>query len=471
VTNADAADGKIRHRILLRGGRVVTAGQDLIADVLIERERIVEIRPSLTYAGDVEQLIDVTGRLILPGAIDMHVHFEEPGPIQREGYATGTMAAAAGGITMVVEHPLSDPPTTTEDRFVAKRVLVEPSAFVDFGLWGGVVPGNIGELAGMVRQGAAGFKAFMVGSEPELPRVEETVLQAAMQEIARLDSIIAVHCEDQEIVERETARLQRLGRRDPAAWGASRPEESELSAVEAALATASITGCRLHLVHVSVPAAAQSAARAREQGIHVAIETCLHHLVLDETDVVRLGPIAKCAPPLRARSTVDSLWRLALDGTIDFVASDHAPYERWEKAAGDHEIWLAPNGCQSLQLLTVLGLEAWERRGGAIADWVRLVSAGPARWLGLFPRKGSLEPGADADLAIYRIGEYRSVLAAELLNRNQWTPFEGMRTRYTVESTMVRGRWVYREGRVVWPPVGRFVPVGTVSRPNDMAVH
>src|SRR4029079_16263902 len=126
---------------------------------------------------------------ILPGAIDLHVHFEEPGPVQREGYANGTMAAAAGGITMVVEHPLSEPPTTTEQRFVAKRTTVEPNAFVDFGLWGGVTPTNTHEFAGMVRQGAAGFKAFMVGSEPELPNIEGAALQAAMTEIARLDSI------------------------------------------------------------------------------------------------------------------------------------------------------------------------------------------------------------------------------------------------------------------------------------------
>lgn len=450
------------HRLLLQGGRVVTAERDLVADVLIDHGRIVEIGSGIG-AVDVDEVIDVTDRLILPGAIDLHVHFEEPGPTQREGYAHGTMAAAAGGMTMVVEHPLSDPPTTTEERFVAKRALVEPTAYVDFGLWGGVTPTNKHEFAGMVRQGAAGFKAFMVGSEPELPRVEGRVLQDAMAEIARLGSTIAIHSEDHKMVERETATLLGRGRTDRAAWGESRPEASEILAVKIALHLAALTGCRLHLVHVSVPEAARAAAAARSSGRMVAVETVLHHLLLDEADVTRLGPIAKCAPPLRHRATVDRLWDSVMDGTVDFIASDHAPWELWEKAAGDHEIWLAPNGCQSLQLLTVLGLDAWTQRGRPITDWVRLVSAAPAKWLGLYPRKGSIEDGADADLAIYRVGDERTVTAEELLDRNRWTPFEGMTTRYTVDATMLRGNWVFRDGQIVSPPTGRFVPVGSAK--------
>jgi allantoinase len=186
-------------------------------------------------------------------------------------------------------------------------------------------------------------------------------------------------------------------------------------------------------------------------------------LLLDETDVVRLGPVAKCAPPLRSRTTVERLWQSVLDGTVDFIASDHAPWEPWEKAAGEEEIWLAPNGCQSLQLLTVLGLEGWTQRGRSVSEWVQMVSAAPARWLGLFPRKGTLQEGSDADLAIYRVGDEHSVSADDLFDRNRWTPYEGMKTRFTVEATMVRGRWVYRDGEIVSPPAGRFVPVGNAA--------
>ena len=451
----------LAQRTLLRGGRVVTAEQDRIADILIEGERIVAVGPDLPDT-DVD-VVDVTGRLVLPGAIDLHVHFEEPGPTRREGYATGTSAAAAGGITMVVEHPLSDPPTTTAANFAAKLRIVAPSAVVDFGLWGGAIPGNAGELAGMADLGAAGFKAFMVGSEPDYPRLDGPELRAAMAEVARIGSTLVVHAEDHDMVEQEAARLQGLGRLDPAAWAESRPEASEVVAVERALKLARETGCRLHLVHVSVPAAARAAADARASGLDVGIESVLHHLLLDESATVRLGPIAKCSPPLRPSLTVEALWQALADGTIDFIASDHAPWEPWEKAEGDDDIWRAPNGCQSLQFLMVLGLDAWQRRGGTISRWVALTATAPARWLGAYPRKGTLEPGSDADLAVYQVGPERHVSPAELRNKHRWTPFEGLMTRYTIEATMVRGRWVYRDGAVVEPGTGRYVPLGPAA--------
>lgn len=452
------------HRLLISGGTVVSESGSGQADVLVEGERVVRVGPDLLGAVDVNESFDAGGALVMPGAIDLHVHFEEPGITEREGYWSGTRAAAAGGITLVVEHPLSDPPTTTADRYNAKRAAVEPSAWVDFGLWGGAAPGNLPEFEGMAAAGAPGFKAFMVGSEPELPRLEDEGLSAAMREAARLGSIMVVHAEDEVITASLAQRLREQGRHDPLAWAESRPPSSEARAVERALALAELVDCRLQVAHLSTAGSVAVAAAARAAGARVAVETCPHFLLLNETDLERLGPWAKTAPPLRSRREQAALWDQVAAGAVDFVASDHAPWAPREKEPGLISIWEAPNGLQSLQLMTVLTLEAWTARGLPLERWVSMASAAPARWLGIHPRKGAIVPGADADIAIYAQGPRRAVRAGELYDRHRWTPFAGMETSFTVRATLVRGRWVYREGAFAPAPFGKFVPMSPADR-------
>ncbi len=445
---------------LLRGGLVVNEDGASDADVFIVDGRIARLDRDLLGRVESEEIIDAGGCIILPGAIDLHVHFEEPGNTQREDFGTGTAAAAAGGITFVVEHPLSEPPTTTVRRYREKRELVGRHAFVDFCLWGGAVPGNGDQLAGMATEGAPGFKAFMVGSEPEFPRLDAVELRGAMREIQRLGSTLVVHAEDEEIVAWETNRLRSQGRHDPLAWAESRPPKAEAVAVERAIGYAVETGCRLHLVHLSIPESVALAVAARNAGAVIGIETCPHYLTLDSTDLERLGPWAKGAPPLRSRMDVESLWLRVLAGDVDFIASDHAPWLPEEKSAGVGDMWLARNGFGSLQFLTAVGLEAWTSRDADLPSWVRISSGNPARWLGLWPTKGRIAPGSDADLAVYRVGEPRALSADALLNRQRWTPFAGMTSRYVVTDTMVRGEWVFRNGQIFGPPRGRFVPLG-----------
>jgi allantoinase len=449
-----------RVPIVLHGALVATEDGAEIRDVLIEGERVARIGGDLRGQVKAEEVLDLTGAVILPGAIDMHVHFEEPGNTQREDFSTGTAAAAAGGITFVVEHPLSEPPTTTAARYRAKRELVGRHAFVDFCLWGGAIPGNEGEFAGMASEGAPGFKAFMVGSEPEYPRLDGEPLRAVMQEISALGSTLLIHAEDEEIVARETARLVAEGRRDLLAWPESRPPESEVVAVRRAISLGFEAGCRLHFVHLSTPASVDLAMEARRAGLIVGIETCPHYLTLDTADLVRIGTWAKCAPPLRSREDVEALWvRIAMGG-IDFIASDHAPWEPSEKAARANDVWAARNGFGSLQFMTAIGLEAWTAHGRDLSDWVKVASANPARWLGLWPRKGTLAVGSDADLAVYAVTDGRPLRSADLLNRHRWTPFDGMTSRFTVTDTMVRGEWVFTNERLRDDPTGQFVPLG-----------
>lgn len=440
---------------LLRSATIVAEDGVVEADIRVAGGVIVAVGPALAaHAGD--EVIDVQGHTILPGAVDLHVHFEEPGNEQREDFGTGTAAAAAGGITFVVEHPLSEPPTTTAERYRSKVQLVGRHAWVDFSLWGGAIPGNVGELSGMAALGAPGFKAFMVGSEPEYPRLEGESLRAAMAAVAQLDAILVVHAEDEGTINAATNALIAAGRKDPLAWAESRPPESEVKAVREAVALARETGCRTHLAHLSTPGSVDAVNDAKSAGADVRAETCPHYLLLDTSYLERLGPWAKCAPPLRSRAESETLLARAVAGEIDVIASDHAPWEPAEKTMGLDDIWEARNGFQSLQLMNVLGIPAWLRAGGTLESWANRTSTAPARWIGLYPRKGVIAEGADADLAIYRQTEPRGVTAAELWNKHKWTPFEGMETTWEVAGTMVRGQWAFHDGRLADLPFGRF---------------
>jgi allantoinase len=445
--------------LLLCGALVADHESAAIRDILVGGGRILRVEPGLEgkLTADIVERLD--GRLILPGAIDPHVHFEEPGNTRREDFESGTRAAAAGGITLVIEHPLSDPPTTTTDRYVAKRELVSRHAHVDFGLWGGAVPGNVDEMPGMVEAGAGGFKAFMLESEPDYPGLDDDRLLTAMKLAAELGTTMLVHAEDGSIIEAATAQLQAAGRKDAIAWAESRPAISEVEAVGRAIALAHQASCRAHLVHLTTGESVALAAEARRRGDQVCVETCPHYLLFDSSALARLGPWVKCAPPLRSRYEVERLWEHVLAGRVDFIGSDHAPWEYSEKSVGLDDIWAARNGLQSLQFTTVLMLDSGAQRGLALDALVRLLSTNIAQWLGIFPQKGTIQPGSDADLAVYRAGVSHLLRADDLLDKQKWTPYEGTTVAYQVEATMLRGAWVYRDGVVTEPPRGAFVPM------------
>ncbi|HYM97610.1 MAG TPA: allantoinase AllB [Candidatus Sulfotelmatobacter sp.] len=447
------------RRTLISGATVVDHESASVRDILIRDGRVEAVGRDLANAVEVDHVERFEGRVILPGAIDPHVHFEEPGRVDREGFATGTQAAAAGGITTLFEHPLSEPPTVTAARYAHKRDLVGRHSYVDYGLWAGAVPGNRGEMPGMAGEGAGGFKAFMLDSEPGFPGLAGPRLLEAMREAARLGAIMLLHAEDGPTVEAATNRLKAENRHDAAAWADARPPAAEIEAVRAAVALAAESSCRMHLVHLTTAASVELASEAARRGLPIRVETCPHYLLLDTSVLAERGPWAKCAPPLRSRDEVEALWSQVLSGRVDFIGSDHAPWETSEKTAGLHDIWAAPNGLQSLQFMTVLMLHEGRRRGLALDALVRLMSKNVAQWLGIFPMKGTIVPGGDADLAVYKAGVRKTLRAADLFDKQKWTPYEGMTVDYEVEATMLRGEWVFRDGHVPDPPRGRFVPV------------
>ena len=434
--------------MIVRGGRVVLPGAVAVeADVAVEDGLIAAIGPELEPSGEE---LDARGLLVLPGAIDAHVHFNEPGRTDWEGWATGTAALAAGGATACVEMPLNaHPPTVDGAAFDAKVAAARAAAKVDFALWGGLVPGDLDRMDELADRGVPGFKAFMCDTGiDDFDAVDDDQLGAGMERAAALGLPVLVHAE-------RPAELRPMDGDDWRAWVASRPPRAELAAIERAIELAGAAGCSLHVVHVSTGAGVAAVAEARARGADVTCETCPHYLALTEDDLERLGTLAKCAPPLRAASERDALWAQLARGRIALVASDHSPCPPAMKAGGFATAWGGIAGAQAT--LAVL-LHEGAARGLPPAVLAELVTGAPARRFGL--PKGRLEPGADADLVLVDV---RREHAAEPVDRHRANPFAGRPLRARVVRTLLRGETVYEDGRVAPGARGRLLTPETRS--------
>lgn len=388
-------------------------------DVAVDDGRIAAVGRELPVSA--RETVDADGLRVLPGAVDAHVHFNDPGRADWEGWATGTAAAAAGGTTCVVDMPLNaHPPTVDADAFRLKVAAAEASAVTDFALWGGLVPGNVPRLAELAELGVVGFKAFMAPSGIEdFEAADDETLAAGMAEAARLGLPVAVHAEDPALLGPPGG-----GWRE---YAAGRPVEAELAAIARAIELAGAAGCSLHVVHVSSARGVRLVTEARDGGIDVTCETCPHYLVLDEDDLERLGAVAKCAPPLRSRAEVDALRAEVERGAVDLLASDHSPSPPAMKEGGPFAAWGGISGCRSLVELTLT----------AGFDHA-LVAERPAARFRL-PGKGRLEPGADGDVVLVDPGEWE-LRAADLHYRHAHSPYVGRRLRGRVVRTWLRGR-------------------------------
>jgi allantoinase len=448
-------------RTILAGGTVATDAVVLAADIVIEHGRIAAVTEHGAVT-DADERIDVSGLFLLPGAIDPHAHFEDPGHTEREDFTTGTMSAAAGGITTVIEHPLTYPPVTNAQLYIEKRELAKQKVVVDFGLWGALTEPSIPEIEAQWREGAAGFKAFMPVSEPSYPHVTDAQFLEGMYAVREVAGLVLVHAESDSLLRAGLARMQAAGRKDPLAHHESRPPFVEEEAVHRALFLAQHADVRIQIVHVSSPGSAELVRRAKDAGQPASMEICPHHLLLDLDDLVRLGPYGRCAPALRDRPLVERLWDYVLDGTADSLVSDHAAYTLEEKEPGWDDIFVAPLGCQVMQETVPLVLdEAYRRRGMTLDAFVRFSSTNAARTVGIYPRKGTLLPGADADIAVYDL-EHEWVVDAkrQQFSKNPWSPFDGRRARARVVRTLVRGETVFVDGEIVAEPgSGRFLSV------------
>jgi len=456
-----------RADLAIRGATVVSDGA-YARDILITDGRI----SALVEAGaaTAKRDIDAHGLFALPGVVDAHVHFNEPGRTDWEGWSSGSRAAAAGGTTTVLDMPLNSiPPVLDGASFDVKKTAAENASIVDFGLWGGLVDADPASLRELAERGAVGVKAFLCDSGvADFPALREEDLAPALRAAADAGLVVALHCEDDALVREATARVRGEGRHDAAAWVQSRPPLVEVRAVAAACAAAREAGARIHIVHVSAVEALGAVGAARDMGTDVTVETCPHYLTFDDADLARQAAALKCAPPIRDARNRDGLWRALLQGKIDFVASDHSPCSPELKASGDmFAAWGGVAGAQSLLSAVFSGVAA--RAEGAldvhkVAGFVvwRL-AARPAKRFGLWPRKGAIAQGSDADVVLFD-PDREWTLDGEASRTRGIDPYVGRSFRGKVVRTLVGGRTVYNERDAVTNPArGRFIQRGEMA--------
>jgi allantoinase len=440
--------------LVLLSRRVVTPDGERPAAVVVAGERIVDlVEPAA--APPAARTTDVGDLAVLPGLVDAHVHVNEPGRTEWEGYATATRAALAAGITTLVDMPLNSlPPTVTVAAFERKREAAAGQLHVDVGLWGGVVPGSEEHLEGLHAAGVLGFKAFTCDSGvPEYGDFAADELGLLARRVAEVDATLLVHAEDAGTVAEAAAAVAASGA-DPRryrTWLEGRPPEAEERAVGAVIAAARGCGARVHVLHLSAAGGAELVRDARADGVRVTVETCPHYLTLAAEDVPDGATAFKCAPPIRDAANREALWDALADGTIDAVVSDHSPAPPELKAVDTGDFLAAWGGIASLQLGPALVWTEARGRGHDLTDLVRWMAAGPARIAGL-RRKGAIRVGADADLVVFDPDAPWPVVASELHHRHAVSPYGGRELTGRATATYLRGRPVDPLG----PPTGRL---------------
>jgi len=413
---------------------------------------------------DEGESIDATGLVVLPGVVDAHVHFNEPGRANWEGWEAGTRGAAAGGVTTVLEMPLNaHPPTTTPAAFDEKVAVASQKAFVDFGLWGGLVPENLGDLEALHHRGVVGFKAFMSDSGiDDFHRVSDGVLAIGLKTAARLNAIVGAHAESQEL-------LASHGAPNPLAWCRARPVAAEVAAIRRLLVCMRGAGksVRAHVVHVSCVEGLAEVNEARRKGVAITAETCPHYLAFTEEDFERIGPPLKCAPPIRDAATREALWDEVLAGRVDLIASDHSPCPAADKHKGEHDIWQAWGGVAGIQAtLPVLLTDGLHDRGLSFERIAHMTATAPAQLFGFYPRKGAIAVGADADFALVDPGQRWTFAPEQLQTRSGVSAYLGRAFTGRVVRTIVRGKTVFGDGQVIGRPGG-----GQFVRPPGARPH
>ncbi|MFT3797810.1 allantoinase AllB [Microbacterium sp.] len=453
-----------RSRFAVRSRRAFVDGGFRPAVVVVEAGRVVDILDGTRRSPARTRLVTVPDdAVLLPGLVDAHVHVNEPGRTEWEGFRSATLAAAAGGVTTIVDMPLNSlPPTTSAEALEIKRAAAAPSAYVDVGFWGGAVPENLGALAPLHDAGVFGFKCFLAPSGvDEFGHLDRAQLGRAMAEVAALGSRLIVHAEDAALLSDPGA----LGRGYDA-FLQSRPPESERAAIAAVIDAARSTGGRAHILHLSDARSLPMIAAARAEGVDLTVETCPHYLAIAAEDVPDGAGEFKCCPPIREADNQDLLWAGLIDGVIDAVVSDHSPSTAELKRAGGGDFGLAWGGISGLQVgLSVVWTEA-RRRGIPLDVLIPLFTTGPARVAGL--DAGRIEVGGPANLTVFGVDDTMRIEAAALRHRNAISAYDGATLRGRVRRTWLRGESIFdvTEGRAGEAPRFRGAPTGRLLRRN-----
>jgi allantoinase len=433
----------VARRVIIKGGVVSTDSDVFRADVVIDGEHVSALTSDSTGI-DADEVIDASDKLVVPGGIDAHTHFKDPDPKEIEGFYYGSMGAVAGGISSVVEMPQATPVASEGQHILEKIKIGEEKSLVDFALWGAAINQDLESIEEMIDAGIVAVKSFMAGSSPRFPKITDANMYDVFTLLAETDIPYGLHAENDDLLQDGIKQLMDLGENDPMSHADSRPPIVEAEAINRAVFFAEETGARAYICHSSTASGLEIVRQAKERGVRVEVETCPQYLALDTDDLIRLGPFARCAPAIRDRDEVELLWTYVQDGTMDTIASDHCGYTIESKEAGKDNIWNAPLGLSGIQTMLPAMLDEFiNKRDLDFTDFVRVTSTNPARIFGSYPRKGTLRPGSDADIAIYDLNASWTVRGADMLHRNKWTPFEGKEVGVRVVRTLVRGTTMY----------------------------
>ncbi len=446
--------------LILTGGVVVNETARDAADIAITKGRISAIGAPGTL-GDASDVVDVSGLHLIPGAIDMHVHFREPGYTHKEDWETGSRAAAMGGVTTIFEMPNTHPPTRSVTEFRQKQDCARKSC-VDFGIYGLLAEDNIDELQGLIEAGANAFKCFMGNTFGNLPSPSTGAMLEGFEIIAQSGLRISLHAETASIMAWRQAKLEAAGLNDPLYHIAARPEVVAIEAVARAAVLAEWTGARVHVLHISSAGELRPLADAKARGVEITGETCPCYLFLNSGDYKRLGSVIRVNPPVREARDSAAIWEALHTGVVDMIATDHAPHTPEEKR--NDVIWKADCGFPGVETQMPLMLSEVAAGRMTLEHYVRISSANPARAFGMWPHKGRLAVGALADIAAVDLTRQEVIAADRLHSRGKITPFEGRKTVGAPVHTLVRGAFVQRDREMVEGMAGHGTQVTDIQR-------
>ncbi len=445
--------------LVIKNGNIVLEDKCIKGNIYIKDEKIVIIS-NQDLQVDVAEIIDATDKYVLPGGVDCHSHIWEPTVYDyREDFYTGSCAAASGGITTMIEMPLSTPPVKDKESFM-NRLKYAKKSILDYALWGALIDQSIENIRELNDLGCIGYKGFLSKASPEYPSVDDYFLLKGMDEISKVGSIVGLHAENSVIIDGLEKEFNKKGYNLGKYHEMSRPEISEIVAIQKALLFSEETGCRFHLCHLSSARAYSIIEEAKRKGIQVTVETCPHYLTLTVEDLEAKGGFAKCNPPVRSKENKDKLWELVKEGKIDCIGTDHTIYTDEDRLKHGNDIWSMPPGIGSSDLFIPLMIdEGHNKRNMDMVQIAKLTATNAAKIFGLYPQKGSIKIDADADLIIVDINEewvykgIKSYSKAKCING----PYEGKKIKSAVKKTILRGKTVFENGKITVDKGGRLI--------------
>lgn len=450
---------KEKFDIIIKNGKIVLEDRCMNGSIYVKNGKIAYIGSDDLLA-EADEIIDAGGKYILPGGVDCHSHIWEPTAYDyREDFYTGSCTAASGGITTMIEMPLSVPPVTDIKSF-ENRLKHAKKSILDYALWGAFIEESLGNLAELYNLGCVAFKGFLSKASPEYPSANDYVLLKGMHEISEIGSIAGLHAENSAIIDGYEKELKKRGLNSGKYHELAHPEINEIESIQKALLFSEETGCRLHICHLSTHRAIDIIEEAKKKGVKVTVETCPHYLTLTVDDLEAKGGFAKCNPPLRSRENLEKLWELLKNGKIDCIGTDHTIYTDEDRLKHGDDIWSMPPGIGASDLFLPIMLdEGFNKRNMDIVQIANLTATASAKIFGLYPKKGAIQVNADADLIIVDTEEEWIYEGRKSFSKSKCIngPFEGRRIRSSVKRTILRGKTIFLNGEILVEDGGQLV--------------